>query len=160
MSKMLTLSFAAALMATLAWSSIGPAQDTPKPKDDALDKLLEKLDEAKSPDPAKPATETKDQKPAEAPKTEAEKPAEKGKGEADSKDQGLDKLLEKLGETRDTPSPDDRPKAPGGKPDDEPMPPKNKPDQTKADEPKGKDKEIDQRLEELTGRRPRKKNQD
>ena len=32
MSKMLTLSFAAALTSTLAWASLGLAQDTPKPK--------------------------------------------------------------------------------------------------------------------------------
>jgi hypothetical protein len=165
MSKMLTLSFAAALTSTLAWASLGLAQDTPKPKDDALDSLLEKLDEAKPPEPGRPAPVKKEQKEegsnSAAPKAAkpTEGPAGKSKDEVDSKDQALDNLLEKLGETKDAPSPDERPKVAGGQPGDEPMPPKPQPDK-KADEPTGKAKDLDQHLEELTGRRTKKKDRD
>jgi hypothetical protein len=171
---MLTLTFAAAV----AWASLGQAQDTPKPKDDAVDKLLEKLEAPKSSDADKKEPATVDKKPddkkpddkkpkdadAGAPAPKAEKPAagpaEKGKGEVDSRDQAIDDLLGKLGETRDVPSKDDRPKAGGGKPGDEPMPPKPGPDKSKADEPTGKAKDLDEHLEELTGRRKKKKDSD
>src|SRR4051812_41389414 len=117
MSRILTLSFATVLV----WASLGLTQDTPRPKDEALDNLLEKLDEARSPDPAKPAPENKEDKenkekkegpeapPAPKPAKPADAPAEKGKAEVESKDQALDNLLEKLGETKDAPGPDDRP---------------------------------------------------
>jgi hypothetical protein len=171
MSKMLTLTFVAALTSLLSWATLGPAQDTPKPKDDAVDKLLEKLEGPKSPDTARPepAADEKKPKAAETPAPKAEKaktpaaPAtkDKGKGEVDSKDQAIDDLLGKLGETRDVPSPDDRPRAPGGKPEDGPMPPKPDTDRSKASEPTGKAKDLDEHLEELTGRRKKKKdNQD
>jgi hypothetical protein len=169
MSKMLTLTIVAALTSLLAWATLGPAQDTPKPKDDAVDKLLEKLEGPKSPDAPRPepAADEKKPKSAEAPAPKAEKektpatPTTKGKGEVDSRDQAIDDLLGKLGETRDIPSPDDRPKAPGGKSGDEPMPPKPDSDKSKAHEPTGKAKDLDEHLEELTGRRKKKKdNQD
>src|SRR5436190_437323 len=136
MSKMLILAFAAAL----AWASLGQAQDTPKPKDDAVDKLLEKLEGTKALDAAKPESVADDKKPkdAQTPAPKSEKPATnpaekgKGKGEVDSKDQAIDDLLGKLGEAKDVPSTDDRPKTPGGKPGDEPMPPKSDPDKSKA----------------------------
>jgi hypothetical protein len=63
-------------------------------------------------------------------------------------DQEVDDLLQKLGETKDEPSPDDRPKnrAPGGA---EPPQPA-RPDRLKLPE---KDKPIDERLEEYAGRK-------
>jgi hypothetical protein len=67
------------------------------------------------------------------------------------KDQEVDDLLQKLGETKDEPSPDDRPKnrAPGGE--DRPQPGRpDKPDRLKLPET---DKPIDERLEEYTGRK-------
>ncbi len=66
------------------------------------------------------------------------------------KDQELDSLLEKLGETKDAPSSEGRPSGPGGAEE-----PKQKPRPDKPSPPKlgGKDKDIDERLEEYTGRR-------
>jgi hypothetical protein len=167
MSRMLTLSFVAALTSTLVGASLGLAQETPRPKDDALDSLLEKLDEAKSPDPGRPAPEEGERKEAEGSDPTApeagkptEGPAGEGKGEVDSKDQALDDLLEKLGETKDAPSPEDRPKAAGGPPGGEPMPPKPQPDKPKADEPTGEAKDLDRHLEELTGRRTQRSDRD
>src|SRR5262249_47685615 len=66
------------------------------------------------------------------------------------KDQELDSLLEKLGESKDAPTPDERPSAPGGTDDNKPQ---AGPDKSKADKLGGKDREIDDRLEEYTGRR-------
>ncbi len=169
MSKMLTLTLAAAFAATFAWASLGRAQDTPKPKDDAVEKLLEKLEAPKPPDTAKTEPAADDKKPnkaeAPAPKAEKEKekapagaaPAAKGKGQVDTKDEAIDDLLGKLGETRDVPSKDDRPGTPGGKPGGGPSPPKPDSDRSKAHEPTGQAKDLDEHLEELTGRRKKKK---
>lgn len=166
MSIRQTTTLAAALASTFVWAALGLAQDPGKPKDDALDNLLRKLEE-KTPadDKAKPAEDDKDQdkgkskaKPAEADKAKA--PADGGSGEVAPKDKALDSLLEKLGETRDTPSPDDRPKGgPGGPPQDQPP---GKPDKDKPAGPdlKGKAKDLDEHLEELTGRRRKKKDRD
>ena len=71
-----------------------------------------------------------------------------------AEDQAIDDLLEKLGATKDEPTAEDRPKQPGGggeKPPGEP----DRRDPGLSD----KDKLIDERLEELTGRK-RKRNQD
>jgi hypothetical protein len=70
------------------------------------------------------------------------------------KDQEVDDLLQKLGETKDEPSPDDRPKNPaaGGREPPEPSRP-DKPARPKLPE---KDKPIDERLEEYTGRKKKK----
>jgi hypothetical protein len=76
-----------------------------------------------------------------------------GSGAVAPKDQEVDDLLEKLGETKDVPAPDDRPRNPGaGHEPEEP----SRPD--KRAEPKlgEKDKTIDERLEEYTGRKKKK----
>jgi hypothetical protein len=168
-------SFAALLAFTLVGATTGHADDPPK-KDDALDRLLEKLDEspappapgakAEKPDAAKP-----DPAPAKADPTKA-KPAgedEKAPGDVAPKDQALDSLLEKLGETKDRPDARDE-RRPGGRPmpdkdqgegeakGKEPMPPKT--DQPDPGDLTGRDKNIDERLEELTGRKRKKKGQD
>ena len=134
------------------------AQDgaKPRPKDDALDGLLKDIKKAKA-DEAKPDPKPEQAKPgkaADAPKakTEAKKPVP----DVAAKDKGLDSLLEKLGETRDKPSPDDR-RGPGG-----PPPPEEKPGaggKGKADPLTGKSKDLDEHLEELTGKK-KSKNQD
>jgi hypothetical protein len=86
-----------------------------------------------------------------------------GAGEVNSKDKELDDLLEKLGQTRDEPTPRDRsPSLPGAGEPSEPSRPapgqgeKTK-DKDKAPDLQGKDKEIDERLEEFTGRKRKKK---
>lgn len=74
-----------------------------------------------------------------------------GAGKVAPKDQELDDLLQKLGETKDAPAPDDHPRSSGGG-GHEP------PDPSRADKPRepklaDKDKPIDERLEEYTGRK-------
>lgn len=163
MPNLLNLALAAALASALAWSSPGRAQEPSPPKDEALDRLLQKLDdkssgakneaapvEKKETETVPPPAPPKDNGPA------AEKG--KGKGEVDSRDQALDSLLEKLGETKDAPTPEERPKNGGGKPD-EPMPPKSgaeKP-KPKPEELSGKEKDLDEHLEEAQTGRPKKK---
>ncbi len=141
MTKPRRFSLAATLASIVAWASIGLAEDPPKPKDEALDSLLEKLDVQ-----AKP--------PVESSKPDAPKPP----GEVDPKDKALDSLLEKLGQSPDKPSHDDRPKAPSGH-GDEPQPNQPK-DKTAPDDLKGEAKDLDQHLEELAGKRHKKKDQD
>ena len=70
-----------------------------------------------------------------------------------SKDQELDSFLEKLGETKDAPTPEDHPRssAPGGQPPKQPSG-AEKPDPAKLG---GKDKDLDDRLEEYTGKKKR-----
>src|SRR6185312_74863 len=119
------------------WASTDFAQD--KPKDEGLERLLEKLDE-------------KD-KGKDKPGADQSKP--KTPGQVAPKDQELDKLLEGLGQTKDTPSPDD--KKPGGPGSDDPMPPKA--DKPKPDDLKGGEKDLDKELERITGKKEKPKNQ-
>src|SRR3954453_19965670 len=91
------LPLALALALSFVGASAARAEEPPK-KDDALDRLLEKLDEAPAP-VAKPATESPDApKPSEADPAKAGKEPAKGngKGEVAPKDQALDSLREKL----------------------------------------------------------------
>ena len=173
-----------AVVLAAAPSTTGFAQETPQPKDDSIDSLLEKLS-----DPSDSSGKTKDstassRKAAQDQKKAADssnakdtgsRPAEKGTsstsggkdGKPDGKkpegtsslsgkDQEVDDLLQKLGETPETPSPDDR-RGGGvaGKPD-AAGPPK-RPGQTERNQLTGRDKETDEHLEELTGRKRRKK---
>ena len=65
MSTIRLVSFAAALVATLAWASTGLAfEDTP-PKDEALEGLIEALEKAEKGEPAKPAGQAEEPAPAE-----------------------------------------------------------------------------------------------
>jgi len=172
-----------ALASAIVWCSWAAAQEpgTSNDKDEALDSLIEKLakpDRAGKPasQAEKPAKQAKSegsrsekkpdvQAPAGATKPKAPDSPKPGAGEVSSKDKELDELLEKLGETKDQPAPDDkrrgRPQA--GEPS-EPAPPApgsgGDKEKTK-DRPKdtglqGKDKEIDERLEEFTGRKKKK----
>ena len=71
-------------------------------------------------------------------------------GKVSPKDQALDELLGKLGETKDEAAPEDRPR--NGGPGREPPPPSGA-EKPRADKLGGKDKDLDERLEELTGRK-------
>ncbi len=88
----------------------------------------------------------------------------KGADSLSGEDQEVDDLLKKLGETPETPARDDRPRGgAGGKPDpSQPPGPGGKPGQKPPDRSKlsGKDRENDEHLEELAGRKRRKKNDD
>jgi len=164
------------LAVAVGLSSSAPAQDTPVPKDDALDSLLEKVAEPSDRDRSdqkseKPTSSKKDDQAAKKAGNDAKaKPAgakdDKAKGakpgestSLSGKDQEVDELLQKLGETTDTPSPDDRPRGGGGGGEKaEGRAPSKKPDQPDRSRLSGKDKETDEHLEELTGRKRRKKN--
>ena len=170
---------ALALAAWLCWPVLGVAQEPGKSTDEALDSLLEKLEkptrESKPDGGAKPAKDAKsDVKPAKSsdkpksnagPKAETAKPAreakpaQQGGGEVSAKDKEIDELLEKLGETKDQPAPEKR--RPGhpqaGQPGEPPRPGsggRQQPrDKDKSPELQGKDKDLDERLEELTGKK-------
>lgn len=125
---------ALALVVGLAWCASSVAQDTGKTQDEAIDSLLEKLEKpgqdrkpAKEPEkhekdakpdrkPAEPASKAKpgtDAKPKPAGGQSA-KPADRaktGSGDVSSQDKDLDALLEKLGETKDEPALEERPRS-------------------------------------------------
>ena len=114
--------------------STGPrpsaAQD-PAKKDEALEKLLEKLDDPK---PAAPASTDPSKKP------DAKPPS---KPDPAKKDDGLEKLLEKLDESKSAPAPSPAKPEEPGKPD------AGKP--PKAGEVGSKDQSLDKLLEGLGG---------
>ena len=168
----LALPVAALLVAgpTAGWVGRAVAQDAAKPKKDAaLDDLLKELKDAKSDEPAvakKPATDKPagDSKPAPAKPAEKPRTAPAGgsKPAADvaPRDKALDSLLEKLGETPDKAAPDEHPGGGGmPPPDDKKKEPKpgGGPRKPAAEELTGKSKDLDEHLEELTGRRKKKK---
>ncbi len=145
------ISFAAAFVATLAWGSTGLAFDDTPPKDEALEGLTKALEDAEKGEPSRPAEASAS---AEESGAKAAEPADKGA--VAPKDQALDSLLEKLGETTETPAPDDK-SAAAPRPSDEPAPPKpDKSDKPARDELKGADKSLDEDLEERAGRRRKK----
>jgi hypothetical protein len=155
----------------------GPAwtQEGGKAKDDALESLLKELNEpekaAKKPDgAAKPEAKQGDaarkaaqpksgsgsatDKSGKASDGKTAKPSAAGSPEAgkvSAKDQALDELLGKLGEIKDEPTDDEHPQN-GGQGADRGQPPAGggKPG---ADKLGAKDKDLDERLEELTGRK-------
>lgn len=157
------LVFTAAL--TLSLLGAAAAQDSPAQKDDDLDNLLKKLDEKDAqPGPVKPEAKKATEAGGAAEKKGERPDAAKPKGEPPGKDKELDSLLEKLGSSDDKPSPDDRKPQAGGpdRPEPDGPPPPDKPG-TKKDRPgalTGKAKEIDEHLEELTGKRRRKNRRD
>ena len=179
-----TLLAVLSLVAAGAISFPARAQD-PARKDEALEKLLEKLDDPKpaaagAADPAKKPDGKPADKPAEAGKKdealekllekldgpkpapdkpgEAAKPADKKPGEVGSKDQSLDKLLEGLGGADDKPGPDDKKQGGGPGPgDDKQPPPPGGGDQAKQPPLDDAEKQLDDLLEEKTGRKPKKK---
>jgi hypothetical protein len=180
-----------ALASTLLWSAHGFAQEPRKTSDEALDSLLKKLStpapEGKSKEPARAAKEVKldaksrgstakqksDTGSVTQPKTKAgphSKTAEAQKprsGDVSSKDKELDELLEKLGQTKDEPAPEDRqPRLPGGVQRPEPTEPGGRGEKPKEKQKgkspslQGKDKELDERLEEFAGKKRKKNRRD
>jgi hypothetical protein len=171
---------ALALMIPLTGVSTVWAQAQGKTKDDALDSLLKELNEpekpaAKSekqakPGEGKPGSAVEKGKEASRPKVAADKtgkapadqagkpaaPKSRDAGKVSPKDQALDELLGKLGETKDEPTAEDRPK--NGLPGGQPPPPRGQ--KAGADKLGEKDKDLDERLEELTGRKKKKPGSD
>ncbi len=173
-----------ALATAIVWCSWASAQEpgTSKDKDEALDSLIEKLAEPDRPgkpakDAEQPGKEAKPEGSRTGTKLDAQAPAGAGKpskpadtpkegaGDVSSKDKELDDLLEKLGETKDEPAPDERRRGhpqPGEPSEPAPPAPGGGDKEKTKDRPKDpglqdKDKEIDERLEEFAGKK-RKKN--
>jgi hypothetical protein len=140
------------------------AADTKSEKSAKLDTASSKKDAPKAADskakpkdkPAEPANTGTGTTPggAKGEKPAAAKPAVSGK------DQALDELLEKLGETKDEPSPDGRPKGGSGGAEEKQGPQQSRPEKSDRDKLNAKDKETDEHLEELTGRRRKRKPDD
>ncbi|MDR3634403.1 MAG: hypothetical protein P4L84_11410 [Isosphaeraceae bacterium] len=129
--------FATAILLSAAARGQGPAGG----KDNDLDQFLKKLDDADKP-----------QKAGQPEKGDAKK------GDVSDKDKDLDQFLEKLGQTKETPSPEE--KRPGmSQSGGEPQPGESGGGKKKGDELKGSDKQTDEHLEELTGRIKKKKGQ-
>jgi hypothetical protein len=138
-----------------------------KSKESARTAKSVKLDQKTGGSPAKTKADT----PTTAqPKKKAEKPGKAadsqkpGSGDVSSKDKELDELLEKLGQTKDEPAQEDRRRGPpgAGEPPEQPRPTRGGEKPTEKQKGKapglvGKDKELDERLEEFAGKK-RKKN--
>jgi hypothetical protein len=140
-----------ALLSSPVW-----AQEGSSSKDDTLEKLLKKLESAPEGGSA-PDAKTKADEPSapkgdqsKAKKTDEGSSKPSKSGEVGPKDKDLDDLLEKLGGTRDAPTPESRPDA-------RPKP-SNGPGQegSAKDNLKGDEKDLDEHLAELLGRKKKK----
>jgi hypothetical protein len=175
--------FGVAFCLAVAAGIRAPAQESGKPKDEALESLLKELNEpekaAPTSEPAKappaggqkvaPAGAAADktahpgetaEKSEKATSGKAEKPSaprSPDAGKVSPKDQALDELLGKLGETKDEPTAEDQPPGGGSGKDRQPPAADRKPG---ADPLGGKDKDLDERLEELTGRKKKRSGSD
>ena len=152
--RLFAASLASLFMAVVV-IAMASAQD-PKPAtkaDDDLDKLLQAIGGGSAvkdvPGPQS-KTETKPKSKVELPK------GDKTKGEVDTKDKDIDDLLGALGETKEKPADGEKKKGDPQKAAEE-VP---KPGATDPNQPGVKDKPIDERLEELTGRTKKKKKED
>jgi hypothetical protein len=141
-------------------ATTSPSKKATKPAEQA--KAKPQTDRSGSGDATKAAPDSK----APAGSSGQTSPAQKGKaapkapgsGAVAPKDQAIDDLLGKLGESKDEPAEDDRPRSPGGGANE---PPKEQTPRTKSAAPAklgAKDKEIDDRLEEIAGRRRKRPN--
>lgn len=179
----------ALLVGLMALAAHCPAQEPGKDGDEALDSLIEKLAEPKKggdpprtrpPGDEKPASkgdQVKPKGPGPAPagpggaqagdESKPGQPPKPSAGDVSGKDKELDELLERLGESKDEPTAKDGPsgRPQPGEPGEPNGPGEARPEKPRNDKSKGpdlreKDQEIDERLEELTGRRRKKKRQD
>jgi hypothetical protein len=177
---------ALALAAAVGWCASSAAQDPGKTQDEALDSLLEKLekpgqDRKQAREPQRAEKDAKpDLKPGESPAKSKSGADAKGKAEAGQaakpagpktagsggvspKDKELDELLEKLGETKDQPAPEERPRSrpqpgePSGPSRPAPGGGGGEKTKQKGQGLQGKDKEIDEKLEEFAGKKRTKK---
>ena len=173
------IKFACVLVIALASAAVARGQETGKPKDAELESLLENLKDRE--EGTKPSSK-KAAKPAAPPQAKSQtgqpattkkaanaagakqgaaksgasggqtKPAAKppATGGLAPKDQAIDDLLGKLGETKDEPAREDRPQNQGAGAG---QPPERKPGEKDGAKLGGNDKEIDDRLEEIAGRK-------
>jgi hypothetical protein len=164
----------------LTVSCVASSAQEPKSGDDeALDRLIEKIaDPASTKSKSESSQNSKNSKdPAKRDKksesskteTQASKTTSEGRSEEKSgnpgdvapKDQDLDSLLEKLGESKDEPEATEpkKPQAGAGEPQDQGEKGKGGSSESDQEQLGKKDRDLDERLEELTGRR-RKKHRD
>jgi hypothetical protein len=160
------------LLSALAFGA--PSARAQDAADDALDRLLEKAEEKEKAADAK-ADEKKDDakadkadtrpsdaRPADAKKAES-RPKKKPGAEDEVADKDLDNLLKGLSETEDEPEAKGKPQAMPGGEEGEPKPAgaggDQQPEDANAAKIKGRTKDLDEHLEELTGRK-RRRNQD
>jgi hypothetical protein len=163
------------LMAIWAGGSVA-AQEGGKSKDDALESLLKELNEPEKAEKKGPKPAQSDEKKGAAASGKMAQKVSSGSGSAtdksakpsvprspdsrkvSAKDQAIDDLLGKLGETKDEPADEERPQR-GGQGGDRgtPRQPGQKPG---ADRIGAKDKDLDERLEELTGRKKKRSSND
>jgi hypothetical protein len=185
--------FALTVVLAVAGGNRAWSQDGAKPKDEALESLIEKLsspedkpatksdkkadpakgDSAKTPksmsspdqkqakpkvDPGSSAAKKVDSKGSTGQPTKPSNAKPKSSEPVASKDQELDSFLEKLGETKDAPTPEDHPRSPSaGGPQPKPPSGAEKQDPAKLG---GKDKDLDERLEEYTGKKKKRQSSD
>jgi hypothetical protein len=161
MAITLRIGFSILLGLALAGRAALPAQEPAKSKDDGLDSLLKKLagpSDRPAPQSGKAAGAGASGSGAgKVRKASGDKTKKTSASKASTvapKDQAVDDLLEKLGETKDAPAREDAPRNPAGLEPNEP---------SRAEKPKaaaklgGKDKEIDERLEEYAGRKKKRR---
>jgi len=140
----------------------------PKSAEDELERLLDQLEGAEAGDSKKPKSDDPSREDratkSDASSEKAKDKADRSTGEISEDDKDLDSLLEKLGQTVDKPTredPSSKPSMPG-EPSEKPNPEdtsKNK-GEPKRGELKGDAKELDEHLEELTGRKRKKPKQE
>lgn len=177
--------FALTLILAVAGGPRAWSQESGKSKDAVLDSLIEELAKPDDKPSSKPDKKKADPSKKESTKTakpkdgtgaaESKQKAAKGSAGQTSKpaapkpktsaavpsqDQELDSFLEKLGETKDTPTPEDHPRSSApGEGEQQPKQPAGgqKPDPAKL---AGKDKDLDERLEEISGKKKKKRSSD
>jgi hypothetical protein len=182
------IQLASVLALALAATTVARGQETGKTKDAELELLLENLKDReegtnsslkKAVKPvAPPQAKSRTGEPAKTKKSANAAAAKQGTGKSGAaaggqakpapkspgagslapKDQAIDDLLGKLGESKDEPARDDRPRnqdSGAGQP-----PSERKPGEKDGAKLGGKDKEIDDRLEEIAGRRRKKPHAD
>jgi hypothetical protein len=189
MKVILTARYTLALALVVAWCASSSAQEPAKNTDAALDSLIKELasgdhkNESPTTEPTKPEKGSQNEVgsklagsgsgkvPDPTEKRETGQPGKSteiqrpGSAEVTSKDKELDELLEKLGEAKDEPATEARPR--------EQQHPAENPDPSKS-EKKGaeenkekerapglqsKDKDLDERLEEMTGRKKKQRSE-
>lgn len=159
------------LVLVLTGMTLSRGQEANPVHDEALDALLEKLDDAAEEGPAGDRGRSADDKskPAADQDPATDSMGKKGddSGQISPQDKELDDLLERLGQTEDQPTPNDPTEnRPGGDPDPSKRPPQADREAGETNEAKQspaldeKERELDQRLEELTGRRRRRPHRD
>lgn len=146
---------AAALLAALGFAWAATAQEPSK--DDALDRLLEEVVGPESGPADKPKADDEKAGEKAEPSKDASKADDKAKeepnkSEPNADDEALDKLLQGIGETSDTPDATGRPAAPKPGEEGDTPPANGEPEDVAGKKFDPKQEKLDARLEEILGR--------